>query len=284
MPRIAFNRTKYGRELLVDAAWIHDMPAFILDAPHSLAFFDILLVTRGRGEFFLDGQRHPVRAGTVLFTTPGQVRLWNVEKLDGICLFFTDDFIKEFLHDESFVHRLPYFQTEPGDAILALKPARARALRTRLTAMRKELANYKRDSVHLLRAQLHETLIVLARAYAAAHRVPARRPTHDAVSRYLELVERDVTRTHTVALFARELGVSPGHLSVLCTQHSGMGAKEHLDSALVTRARRLLLYTDDSAARIASRLGFADPSYFSRFFRRNTGVSPSAFRSAAGSS
>ena len=51
--------------------------------------------------------------------------------------------------------------------------------------MQRELAHYRRDSVDLLRAQLHETLIVLAREYAAAHRVSAQRPTHRVVSRFL---------------------------------------------------------------------------------------------------
>ncbi|MEP6733118.1 MAG: helix-turn-helix domain-containing protein [bacterium] len=278
--RVAFNRTKYGRDLLIDVEWVHDIPAFILDAPHALDFFDIVIVTRGRGTFWLDGQRHTVRPGVVLFTTPGQVRRWETTSLDGICLFFMDTFIKEFLQDESFIHRLPFFQSEPKRSAMRLAPAPARRMRARLTAMRREFADYRRDSMHVLRAQLYETLIALAREYAATHRISSHRPTHNVVSRYFELVERDATRRHRVAEYAAELGVSAGHLNVLCRQYAGESAKRHLDSALAVRARRMLLYTEESAARIGAALGFDDPSYFSRFFRRATGLTPTSFRNA----
>ena len=139
--RVAFNRTKYGRDVLVDIAWVHEMPAFILGAPHCLEFFDIILVTRGRGAFVLDGVRHDVRPGQVFFSLPGRVRLWEVERLDGICLFFVDAFVREFLQDAAFLDHLPFFQAEPERAALHLESGSARQLRARLTGMRSELAN-----------------------------------------------------------------------------------------------------------------------------------------------
>jgi AraC-like DNA-binding protein len=216
----------------------------------------------------------------VFFTTPGQVRRWDTAQLDGVCLFFEDLFIKEFLQDDAFLHRLPYFHADPARAALRLPPTAARRVRARLAAMQRELAHNARDSVDLLRAQLHETLIVLARQYAAAHRVASQRPTHRVVSRFMELVERDAARRHRIADYAAELAVTPGHLSVLCTQYAGQRAKRLLHNTLVSRARRMLLYTDESTARVGASLGFEDPSYFSRFFRRETGQTPKAFRSA----
>ncbi|HTE46737.1 MAG TPA: helix-turn-helix domain-containing protein, partial [Gemmatimonadaceae bacterium] len=263
---MAFNRRKYGRHLLIDVAWVHELTGFFTDQPHSLGFFDVILVTRSSGWFWLDSHRHVVRPGAVFFTTPGQVRRWETTQLDGVCLFFEDSFIREFLQDDAFLQRLPYFHTDPARAALTLPPAVARRVRARLAVMQRELAHYRRDSVDLLRAQLFETLIVLARQYAAAHRVAPQRPTHRVVSRFMELVERDASRRHRIADYAAELAVTPGHLSVLCTQYAGQRAKRLLDNTLVSRARRMLLYSDESAARVGASLGFDDPSYFSRFF------------------
>jgi len=276
--RVAFDRRKYGRHLLIDVGWVHDLRGFLVGEPHLLEFFDIIVVTRGSGWFWLDAHRHAVRPGAVFFTTPGQVRRWDTKHLDGVCLFFEELFIKEFLQDDAFLQRLPYFHTEPAHASLRLTPAAARRMRARLEPMRRELAHYRNDSIDLLRAQLHETLIALAREYAAEHRTPPQRATHRVVARFMELVERDAPRRHRIADYAADLAVSPGHLSALCAEYLGQRAKRVLDSVLVSRARRMLLYTDESTARVGAALGFDDPSYFSRFFRRETGETPSEFR------
>lgn len=280
--RVAFHRTKYGRELLVDVAWIHDIPTFILDEPHALDFYDILLVTRGRGTFFLDGHPLDVKPGRVFFTTPGQVRRWRTTKLDGICLFFPALFLQEFFRDDAFIDRLPYFHDEAGaTSAIATAPRTAASLRALLLAMRAELPPTRADSAHLLRAQLYEILIRLARLHAAAHPAPPM-PRHALVRRYQDLIEQDFRRTHRTADYAKKLAVTTGHLTALCNAHLGRSAKRVLQDRLTVEARRLLLYSDRTAEAIAQHLGFADPSYFGRFFRRMSGKTPQKFRRVVG--
>ena len=276
--RIAFDRRKYGRHLLIDVAWVRELRGFLIAQTHALEFFEIMLVTRGSGWLWLDSHRHAVHPGTVFFTIPGQVRRWDTTRLDGVCLFFEELFLNEFLNDGAFLHRLPYFQAELARPVINLRPSAARGMRARLAAMQRELAHDRHDSVDVLRAQLHETLLALARRYAAQHRVAPQRPTHRVVSRFQELLERDATRSHRIADYAAQLAVTPGHLSVLCTRYAGQRAKRLLDNMLVLRARRMLLYSDESVARIGASLGFEDPSYFSRFFRRETGQTPTECR------
>jgi AraC-like DNA-binding protein len=277
-PTIRFHRTKYGPELLIDVAWVHDMPTFITDRPHALDFFDTMLVTRGSGTFTLDGDAHRVRPGVVFFTTPGQVRDWSVRGLDGVCFFFPTAFLDEFLRDPAFLDELPYFHIDARDASLQLSQAQAARLRSTLSRMASELRVLKRDSVHLLRARAYETLVTLARQYGAAHPSTKRRAINPIVARYRSLVERRVHEQHGVAFYAAELGLTPGHLNALCRRHASTSAKRIIDESLALRARRLLMYSDRAAADIGTSLGFDDPSYFNRFMKRVAGRSPSSFR------
>lgn len=275
---VQFHTRKYGPELLVDVAFVREMAAFILHGPHTLAFYDIILVTEGRGTFTLDGVRYRGRPGVLFFTTPGQIRTWHVRDFDGICLFFPALFLEEFFNDPLFLQRLPYFHA-PGDgAATTLSPQRAAQLQRRLVAMQRELHRLRPDSVHLLRAQVYELLIALARAYAAVHGGDVERTPNLMVLRYREMIEQWVMSRRQVGTYAQELGISPGYLNTLCQRHAGRSAKALIADRLVLEARRLLLYTNESAARIAATLSFEDPSYFSRFFRAHTGRSPRQFQ------
>ncbi|AZS71972.1 AraC family transcriptional regulator [Streptomyces lydicus] len=91
---------------------------------------------------------------------------------------------------------------------------------------------------------------------------------------------RGFTRSRRVTDYARSLGYAPRTLSRATEAAAGVGAKEFIDRRVVLEAKRLLAHGDQSAARIADRLGFADATNFSKFFQRQTGTTPIAFRVA----
>ena len=67
-------------------------------------------------------------------------------------------------------------------------------------------------------------------------------------------------------------------MSTLVKQVSGKAAKQWIDEAIVTRIKVELRHTDKSAAQIADEMCFANPSFFSKYFKRMTGLSPAEFR------
>lgn len=275
---VEFHRTKYGRELLIDVIRTASIPAFDLHGePHSLSFYEILLITSGRGEVTLDGASHPVAPGRVFFTSPGQPRQWHVRGLDGLCLFFTADFVEEFFKDPLFLFKLPYFHRAGGDPGLALRRAAAESLSVRLRSMQKEIRRLRPDSPDALRAGLYETLVHLSRRFGAREGdVPRENPT---ALRLRQLIERHFRERHQPGAYARQLRITVGHLNQLARRHLGRTAGALIRERLILEARRELAHSDATTAEIAYGLGFKDPAYFARFFRRSVGVPPTAFRS-----
>ena len=277
--RVDVLRGKFSRELAVEAAWLSDMPAFDASPrPYALSFYDILLVTEGQGTFALDGVVHPVAPGVVFFTRPGEVRRWQVSGLQGACVFFTADFVREAFADAHFIDQFAFFRPNRPAGALTLDPAQRARFEERFTEMRREFAGLRGDAPDLLRAKLYELLVLLNRWYADGLGQPPATALDTAVERFAALIERDFAKRRTLEDYAGELGVSPGHLSVLCRQRLGCTAAALIRRRAMVEAKRLLLFTDMPASAVAYALGFEDAAYFSRFFRRETGVAPRRFR------
>lgn len=85
-------------------------------------------------------------------------------------------------------------------------------------------------------------------------------------------------KSREVLFYANELGVSSGYLNEVCNEVSNYSAKEIIDTAVVSRLKYELSYTDKSIQELADEYNFPSQSYFSRYYKRMTGMSPSEFR------
>ena len=97
---------------------------------------------------------------------------------------------------------------------------------------------------------------------------------------FLASVEAHFLAHWSVAQYAQHLGLSTAHLNRLVRAASGRGAQAMVHERLTREACRRLLYVAAPAASLAWELGFNDPAYFSRFFKRQTGMSPQKWREA----
>jgi AraC family transcriptional regulator, transcriptional activator of pobA len=96
--------------------------------------------------------------------------------------------------------------------------------------------------------------------------------------RFRQLIEDRYAQHWPIERFARQLGLSETSLNRLCRRLTGCTGFDLLQQRLALEARRRLIHAPDSVSGIAGALGFKDSAYFSRFFRRHSGVSPHEFR------
>lgn len=94
-------------------------------------------------------------------------------------------------------------------------------------------------------------------------------------------VEAHYEERRAVEWHARQIGISAAHLNVLCRKAIGRSAQQVIHERIVLEARRRLVYTSMTIGEVCNALGFADPAYFTRFFKRETGLSPRDFRERA---
>lgn len=127
---------------------------------------------------------------------------------------------------------------------------------------------------------LSGTLDLFLRQIASLAEDSRGRVQNDLCSRFLDMVfDRDAVVTG-VSAYAVKLGVSPNHLNRVVKNGTGRSAGKWIDISRVTLSKQLLRQSGMPVIDIASRCGFDDQSYFSRFFKKCTGMTPSEFRSS----
>ncbi len=98
------------------------------------------------------------------------------------------------------------------------------------------------------------------------------------VYKYKQLVDQNVGRYHEVGQYANILSVSDKYLNECVREILKVNAKNLINEQLVMRARHDLKFTDKSVKEISFDLGFSTPDYFSYFFKKQSGVTPSELR------
>ncbi|MBQ9477869.1 MAG: helix-turn-helix transcriptional regulator [Bacteroidales bacterium] len=99
-----------------------------------------------------------------------------------------------------------------------------------------------------------------------------------AVSRFLESAFNPGQLPGTLASYAAETGISENYLSRLVKNATGRSVGGWINIARIQKAKRLLAETRDPVIDIAAAVGMEDQSYFSRLFKKETALTPSAFR------
>lgn len=101
--------------------------------------------------------------------------------------------------------------------------------------------------------------------------------------KFMGLLLEGFREHHSVSYYADRLALSPKYLSTLMKEVSGLSAAQWIDQYLITEAKTLLKFSDMTIQQIADYLYFANQSFFSKFFRQHTEMTPSDYRSGKSS-
>lgn len=278
--RFDFYETKYGKKLLIDLIHLEALKNYISSTnSHYLSYFDITLITSGKGQFVLDGKTYELEKGLVVFSSPSQVRKWNFDEVPkGYVLIFEETFLTSFLCDPKFIGKLRYFNPNLENYSLKLNEADAAHIINLCSEIESEIKNFRDNDEHILRALLFQVLIWLNRKFKISGSTQKQSGMNRHIHSFVRLVSAKFKQEHCVSFYADALSISANHLNDLSNSFLGTSAKKYISGRMAIEARRLLLFTDSSISDIALELGFIDVSYFIRWFKLETGRTPLSFR------
>lgn len=243
---------------------------------HGHSFYHLVFFSKGSGTHSIDFDRFDVKAGQIYFMAPGQVHSWHFKgETDGYIINFSENFFRTFLLNPDYLEKFSFFDGLSEDCVCQLPPSIRETAAKLFQQMLEQHTTADRDLLRVLLLQL----FLLVREHCAkksTQGLPRHKQT--LLANFRSLINQYYKTIRLPKEYADLLYVTPNHLNALCQDLLGKTAGELIRDRILLEAKRLLVNADMTVTEIAYELNFQDNSYFNRFFRKYTGLTPDSFR------
>jgi AraC-like DNA-binding protein len=218
----------------------------------------------------IDLEAYRLRRGRALFVRPGQISRYTGSDAPDV----TEIIYSRSLLDEGTADTMRRLELTPFVDIPPTQWGRVRSYQEQiLTEASAPLPDWS-----MIRLLLSAVLYTIARLHRGGHSPRPPKHYYGRVAELQSLIAKRCSMRQRADDYARRLGVSSKRLNEITRACLGKTVSQMARDAVLTEAQRALAHSDESIKMISYRLGFDDPSYFSRFFRREAGQTPSSFR------
>ncbi len=243
-------------------------------------FYEILYITQGTGRYTIDLYPFQIIPGSVFFLSPGQVHeLEFSDDIKGFIFLFTSAFYLFNKSNPYKIFELPFFYSIAlNSPLLILKTEVQKDMVSELFHRAiSESENDLPEKDEAIMALLDLILISCKRLFDG--------PSDEGslkglvlVKRFKQLIEKNCHENLSVKDFAELLKITPSHLSETVKNITGRTSTDLINDRIIIEIKRMLLQTDLTISEIGYKLNFSDQSYFSKYFKKLTGITPQHFR------
>ncbi|HEY8361081.1 MAG TPA: AraC family transcriptional regulator [Ramlibacter sp.] len=247
------------------------IPAHRHDGLHQ---FQLLLQGGVRGS--IDGRTFAAQAPTLLMIPSGAVHGFTyTPDAVGHQVTLPSATLRQLLAGSDLVDH----ELASSCVLAAMAPAEAAECEALFARLAAEFRSRQAGRAHALLACATLVVVQLLRLRGEQfERERSQGPRDTLVQRYTALLEQHYRAHRPLAFYAKALGVTADHLSRTCRNVARQSALQLLHERVLLEARRLLAYTPMPVAEIAAELGYDDAAYFSKFFSRSVGHTPTDYR------
>lgn len=242
-----------------------------------------ILFIEGKGKVSVDLAEYVFEDKIALFTTPYQIIYFNTtHPLKVSRLQFHGDFYCIEYHKKEVacngllfnnIYQQPYINLGPGDDV---------EMDSILGKMLMELENESSYSKAVVRAYLQLILALCSKIKSKNIVVYQEKNTFHPLMNFKALLEKNFNKERQPSFYAVQMGITPNNFSKICKQHFLKTPFAIIHERVILESKKLIHLSYKSMKEIAAELNFDDENYFSRYFKKHTGVTPTAFRENVG--
>lgn len=246
--------------------------------PHRHDHYEMLIVEKGKGKHSIDFKIFDIKPDQVYFLHPGQVHLIEPFERDGWLILFGEELFKRFLAIHPHEDEVGLLDSYTSKPYIDLDTNLSLIFKLIIKQLRAELAAEKQD-VDILLHYVSLLLLHGNRAQIVQHpKEQLSLRNKELFSQLKRKIETNFKQEHLAAYYADVLGVDIKLLNKICRQSTGLTVFELLQERLLTESKIQLQTYAGSVKEISYALGFNDPAFFGRFFKKHTSLTPAEFR------
>lgn len=267
-----------ARDLYANTLAVHLKHHHFIKVAHKHDFYLTVLFTKGTGVHEVDFIKYPVKRGAVFFLNPGQVHNWTLSNdIDGYIFFHTKEFY-DLRYQLKSIQDFPFFSSIYNTPMLS---ANARVLKNIIPLFREILDEHKgRRALKSSRlCSLIDLLYIdLTRVYVPKEKEPEGNTSYMQKFRKLEsLIDKHFREEKSPAAYAGMMNMTTKHLNRICRSCVDKTLTDIILDRVILEAKRLLVQPGYSVVDVANAVGMFDQSYFTRLFKKSTGLTPTGF-------
>lgn len=251
----------------------------------TTTFYAIALTKLASGTFQYGKTKYDHENGSMAFVKPHQIikmsDVTNTEK--GFIMYIHKDMLVQS-HLYSEMEKYSFFDYEVNEA-LHLSPKEEEIIWDLFYKINSEYLNNQDDYSREIIISHIDSILKYSQRFYKRQFLNRTILSGTIITKFNEILhhyfDNDKLKTNglpSVNYMALKLNISSGYLSDLLKQETGKTALEHIHIALVMEAKKILLNTHKTVAETAYELGFENPPYFSRLFKKEVGLTPTEYR------
>lgn len=241
-------------------------------------FIKVVFVKAGSG-VVIDFESYQLKQDACFFINTGQYYSFS-ENCRGTMLYYNRDFYCVEIHDKEVACDGILFNNVYEMPVVFMNAETAQSIEYIAEEIKSEIELNDLVTEEMLRTFLKQIIIKCTRLWKQAHQKSSEeaKPEVEFSRTFSQMVELNYIRHHTVAEYATLLHITPKALNKRITRYSDISPNDIIKNRIILEAKRLLVHTQLSVKEITYKLGYEDPSYFIRFFTKQTNMPPQSFR------
>lgn len=246
---------------------------------HRHTYYEIIWIKKGWGKHFVDFQTYEFKGPCLFILQPGVVhKIHKAVPTEGHVVKFSETFLAEDDREGNVILRYDLFDNIHARPVFHLDAAAVNLLDDLMHKMQAEYNQHQEVSRAILLSYLK---IFLLQVYKLRENITistdANSPRYQLLLKFKKLVEEHYLEQKNLDFYARHLATSKRNLNDITQTYLGKSATTLIKERVLLEAKRLLFSGGLAIKEVAFQVGYDDPAYFSRFFAKNEGISPSDF-------